>query len=128
MHQLSVTAKAQKFTVAKSDWGHLFAPYILDGKDLQDEIDDLSEKIFNTAISNHLLELNRLDAAFALLSRIAAESIQDERIGHTLIQEYFQAEERISTGEDLVESVLASATPAIARTVQREIDSIRHSS
>ena len=124
MHQLSVTAKAQKFTVAKSEWGHIFIP--LDKVEHIGNMHEVCEKIFQTAIANHLLELNRLDASFALLSRIAAESIDNETIGHTLIQAYFEAEERLSTGEDLVQSVLQDAPPAVARSVLREIESLRN--
>ena len=125
MHKLAVAARAQKFTVAKSEWGHIFSPFPELNKLLLDV--DLSDGIYNTAIANHRLELNRLDAAFALVSRIAAESIDDETIGHSLIQTYFEAEQRLDTGDDLVQSVLEAAPLAVARSILREIEDIRNS-
>ena len=123
MHKLALAAKAHKIAVAKSEWGHIVAL-----RDVGIEVDETANAVYDSAIANHRLEMNRLDASFALLSRIAAESIDDEKIGHKLIQLYFQAEERLKTGEDLVPSVLEGAPPGIARNIQREINDIRQSS
>lgn len=122
MHKLAQAAKANKFAVAKSEWGHIVS--------LRREIDveETALAVFDAAISNHRLEMNRLDASFALLSRIAAESLDDEKIGHKLIQLYFLVEERMKTGEDLVPSVLEGAPLGIARNITREINDIRQAS
>ncbi len=122
MYQLSEAARAQKFAIEKSDWGHIIFLKDLDGVVQQEVI----ERVYQKAIANHRLEMNRLDASFALLSRIAAETIEDEKIGHKLIQQYFAAEKRIPTGDDLVPSILEGAPPAIGRSVLREIEAIRN--
>ena len=121
MHQLSLTAKAQKFAVAKSEWGH----FLMVKSDIDVDADALVDSCFETAHLSHSLELNRLDASFALMSRIAAESIDDPRIGHKLIQQYFEAEARLRSGDDLVPSVLKGASPGILNSVMREINHIR---
>jgi RecQ family ATP-dependent DNA helicase len=127
MHQLSMASKAQKFAFEKSEWGHiLYVDEQLD-KTLVD-VEEMIDRVFEKAISNHRLEMNRLDASFALLSRIAAETITDNKIGHKIIQQYFAAEGRIPTGDDLVPSIIDGAPPGVARSIQREIDNIRNNS
>jgi RecQ family ATP-dependent DNA helicase len=125
MHKLGQAAKAQKFSIAKSDWGHIVAPRQGYG---DKDVPALVERVFTKAIANHHLEMNRLDSSFALMSRIAAQSIDDDRIGHKLIQLYFAAEERFPNGEDLVPSILAGAPEALTRNILREIDNIRNDS
>ena len=126
MHQLSVASKAQKFAIEKSDWGHFL--YVNDdaceGLDHQALID----RVFEKAIANHRLEMNRLDASFALMSRIAAETITDSKVGHKIIQQYFAAEKRVPTGDDLVPSIIDGAPRGVARSIEREIDNIRNNS
>ena len=124
MHQLNVAGKAQKFSIAKAEWGNLVGMRSKTAIEAFD-IPELVERVFNKAIANHKLEMNRLDAAFALMSRIAAQSIDDPKVGHKLIQQYFAAEERLPTGDDLVPSVLQGAPPGMAINIQREISNIR---
>jgi RecQ family ATP-dependent DNA helicase len=125
MHKLSEAARAQKFAIEKSDWGH-----ILFLKEWEETIDSsgVAERVFAKAIATHRLEINRFDASFALMSRIAAETIQEEKIGHKLIQQYFAAEKRIHTGDDLVPSILEGAPPAISKNIVRELVQIRSNS
>jgi len=124
MHKLSACARAQKFTISKSDWCHIvFSP-----RGLSDErIGQIADTCYNIAVSSHILELNRLDAAYALMSRIAIEGLDDDKVGHKLIQEYFEAEERSQDGNDLVDSVLASTSQNVRTSVLKDISSVCNS-
>ena len=124
MHKLNACARAQKFTVSKSDWCHIvFSP-----RGLTDErVNAIADTCYSIAVSSHILELNRLDASYALMSRIAIEGIDDPMIGHKLIQEYFEAEEHSQDGNDLVASVLATTTTSVRASVLRDISSVCNS-
>jgi hypothetical protein len=120
MHKLGACARAQKFTIAKSDWCHIgFIRSVA-----RDDVDTVASECYQSAVSNHILELNRLDASYALMSRIAIEGIDKPTIGHDLIQEYFEAEERLRDGDDLVASVLASATEDVKSSINKDIHSV----
>jgi hypothetical protein len=124
MHKLSACARAQKFTISKSDWCHIvFSP----GGLSEERTKTIADTCYNIAVSSHILELNRLDASYALMSRIAIEGLDDEMVGHKLIQEYFEAEERSQDGNDLVASVLVSTTPSVRASVFRDISSVCNS-
>jgi RecQ family ATP-dependent DNA helicase len=123
MHKLYACSRAQKFSTAKSDWGHFVFTNL--------EIDptratELISTCYAAASANQFYELNRLDASFALVSRIAAESLDDPEIGHKLIQQYFEAEERMNNGDDLVPSLLQGAPEGFKRNILREINQIRN--
>ena len=121
MHQLAVAARAQGFAIAKAEWGH----FVLPSPALAEVQSTVIDKCFNIALTSHSLELNRLDASFALMSRIAVESLDDPKVGHKLIQHYFQVEARLQNGEDLVPSVLEGAREGLKAAVLREINNIR---